>query len=131
MYTALTSALLVAMLSTACGLRDPDIPVTAGATDLSAACAPGVAGCTDTAGDAAPSGDIESARARARALLGADETELPDDVRIARRGDEPWMLTEDHVPGRLTVELDDDGAGSFHVTTVVLELPEGRETFRA
>jgi len=72
--------------------------------------------------------DTDAAREEARAVLGMPEEDLPDDVRIARRGDESFLLTEDYVLGRLTVELDDDGDG-YRVTSVVVELPDGPETF--
>jgi hypothetical protein len=75
--------------------------------------------------------DAEAARERARELLGTPEADLPDDVRIRRRGEEQFMLTEDYVLGRITVELDDDGSGTFVVTSVVVELPDGPETFAA
>ena len=71
---------------------------------------------------------LDEAREEARGLLGMFETDLDDDVRIARRGEEMYALTMDHVPGRLTVELDDDGSG-YRVVLVNLEVPEGSETF--
>lgn len=73
----------------------------------------------------------DAARARAEALLGTPEDDLPDDVRIGRRGDEDFALTMDLVPGRLTAELDDDGSGGagFVVTSVTLETPDGSERF--
>lgn len=71
--------------------------------------------------------DIGAALRRAASLLGTAEDALPDDVRIARRGDEQFALTMDLVPGRLTVELDEDEAGQFVVTSVVVETEEGQE----
>jgi hypothetical protein len=70
----------------------------------------------------------ESARERAREVLGTPEDELDPDVRIARRGDEGFMLTEDYVLGRITVELDEEG-GTFVVTQATVELPDGPEIF--
>lgn len=71
----------------------------------------------------------EAARERARDTLGVAEDELDPDVRIGRRGEEQYMLTEDYVLGRITVELDDDGSGTFVVTQALVELPDGPETF--
>ncbi len=71
---------------------------------------------------------VEQARNDAHGLLGRYERDLADDVRVGRRGDEQYALTEDDVIGRLTVELDDEGDG-YRVTSVVVELPESTETF--
>lgn len=92
---------------------DPDTPVTS----------PG--GDATTIPPGAP--DIGAALRRAASLLGAFETDLPEDVRIARRGDETFAVTTDLVPGRLTVELDDDGSGAFVVTSVTVETEDGSE----
>ncbi len=70
----------------------------------------------------------DQARQEARGLLGVHEGDLPEDVRIGRRGDEHYALTEDYVLGRSTVHVDDDGSG-FRVTSVTVELPDGPETF--
>lgn len=70
----------------------------------------------------------DQAREEARGLLGMHEEALPEDVRVGRRGDEVFALTEDYVLGRRTVDLDDDGSG-FRVTSVTVELPDGPETF--
>ena len=70
----------------------------------------------------------DEAREQARGFLGMGEDDVPEDVRIGRRGDETFMLTEDYVLGRSTVELDDDGDG-FRVVSVTVELPDGPETF--
>ncbi len=80
----------------------------------------------DTAGD---DEWVVQARDEARALLGTPEDELGADVRVGRRGSESMMLTEDYVLGRMTVELDDAGAG-YRVTAVTVELPDGPETVR-
>ena len=50
-------------------------------------------------------------------------------MRVSRRGNESFAMTEDYRIGRFTVELDDQGSG-FVVTKVVLELTEGPQTFR-
>ena len=68
------------------------------------------------------------ARQAARDLLGVAEEDLPDDVRIGRRGEEHRPLTMDLRFGRLTVGLDDDGSG-FRVVDVTLETPDGTEVF--
>jgi len=70
----------------------------------------------------------DQAREQARGLLGMHEEDLPQDVRIGRRGNEDYALTEDYVLGRRTVHLADDGSG-FRVTSVTVELPDGPETF--
>jgi hypothetical protein len=70
----------------------------------------------------------DDARDQARSLLGMDESDLPDDVRIGRKGDETFMLTEDYVLGRNTVELDDT-VGGYKVVSVRVELPDGPEVF--
>jgi hypothetical protein len=70
---------------------------------------------------------IELARDQAHGLLGRYESDLPADVRVARRGTEHLALTEDYVLGRFTVELDDEGDG-YRVTSVTIELPDGPET---
>lgn len=74
--------------------------------------------------------DTQQAIDDARSVLGMDEADLPDDVRIGRRGDEQFALTEDYVLGRRTVELDEDEPGSgYRVTSVTVELPDGPETY--
>jgi hypothetical protein len=71
--------------------------------------------------------DTAAAARRAASLLGTAEADLPADVRIARRGDDEYALTADLVPGRLTVELDDDGSGTFIVVEVLVELEDGSQ----
>jgi hypothetical protein len=78
------------------------------------------------AGDDFPT---DSARQEARGVLGMNEGDLPDDVRVSRRGDEQMMLTEDYVLGRRTVELDDLEGKGYRVVSVRVELPDGPETF--
>jgi len=129
--TSLATLAVLALTSAGCGdaidTSDPDAPVTS---------SPGDDGdhATDDDGDNATDDDfgddldVETAIEDARALLGMPEEDLPEDVRIARRGDETFALTEDYVLGRRTVELDDDGDG-YRVTSVVVELPDGPRTF--
>jgi hypothetical protein len=110
----------------ACG---DDEPVgTPGTGDPVSTPAPGA---TDAPGDATtlPPGalDVAAALRQAASLLGAPEDALPDDVRIARRGDEQLALTTDLVPGRLTVELDEDETGQYVVTSVAVETEDGSE----
>jgi hypothetical protein len=82
---------------------------------------------SDDAGDEFPT---QQAIDEARSVLGMDEADLPDDVRIARRGDEQFALTEDYRLGRRTVELDEDEPGSgYRVMSVTVELPDGPETY--
>jgi hypothetical protein len=76
-----------------------------------------------------PNLDPELGRQDARAVLGMQEDDLPPEVRIARRGNETFALTEDYVIGRVTVELDDDDGSGMRVTRSTVELPDGPETF--
>jgi len=122
---AVAALAVVALALAACGddgASDPDAPVTSEPSDDVDD------GTVDDPDDFGADFDTEAAREEARAVLGMFEEDLPEDVRIARRGDESFMLTEDYVLGRRTVELDDDGDG-FRVTSVVVELPDGPETF--
>jgi hypothetical protein len=116
------AVLLLALAAlAACG--DDEVETTAGAGHDAAE-----PDTTDEGEDAFPT---EAAREEAKALLGEPESELDADVRVARRGEETFALTEDYVLGRITVELDEDGSGSYAVTSATVELPEGSETFRA
>lgn len=69
--------------------------------------------------------DREAAEARARELLGLPESEVEEGPmqRIVRRGEEEFMVTMDLQPGRMNLELDDDGTGTYVVTRVVVETP--------
>jgi hypothetical protein len=71
--------------------------------------------------------DDDQTQGEARALLGLGEADLPAHVRVGRRGEEHMMLTEDHVQGRMTVELDDDGTGRYIVSSVTVEVADGVE----
>ena len=122
---------LVLVVSAACG--DDDVETTTGDSSEDAVTQPDQPTSSpddpaDDFGEDFSAEDAEEARQRARDLLGTSEVDLPDDVRVRRRGDEQFMLTEDYVLGRVTVELDDD-RGTFVVTTAVVELPDGPETF--
>lgn len=111
----------------ACG--DPETTAPVGAPDTTVPATTPGSGTSETPGDATtlPPGapDIAAATRRAASLLGAGETDLPDDVRVARRGDEEFALTMDLVPGRLTVELDEGEGGDFVVTAVSVETEDG------
>jgi hypothetical protein len=122
------AALLLVALS-ACG--DDEQPVVSPGADgddsVSTTVDPGLdPGLDDGTGDEFPT---ESARETARGYLGMYEDDLPPDVRVARRGDEEFALTEDYRLGRVTVELDDTDGDGFRVTSLVVELPDGPETF--
>lgn len=110
--------------SDACLVGDPDC-----ADDPSQGmCPPDVTDCIDTVDDEAVV-DIEVARARAAGLLGAAEAEVPADVRIGRIGDTHQPLTEDHRVGRLTVAIEDTDGSGPRVVEVVVEVPDGIETY--
>lgn len=73
---------------------------------------------------------IEQFRRDAQAILGWEESEISELIRIGRRGEEQFALTEDYQVGRITAELDDpDGDGTYVVTKTTVELPDGPETF--
>jgi hypothetical protein len=130
--------------SAACLAGDPDCYETGADSD------PGSAPTSDPAGSACLVGDpdcyetgaeadddalpddsfsVDGARQAAHGLLGLSEDQLPDDVRIARRGLEEIALTADYVVGRLTVDLDDTDGSGYRVVDVTIELPDGPETF--
>lgn len=96
---------------------DPDQPVTS----------PDYGDIDPADGDA--TFPTDAARDDAKSLLGTPESELSSDVRVGRRGEETFALTEDYVLGRITVELDEDGSGTYVVSSATVELPEGPETF--
>ena len=127
--TLAAAAIALSLLTAACAGAEaaptsPDDPVTS--APGSGMCAPEAPDCDDTAVD---DFDVDTAREAAASLLGAAEDDLAADVRIGRRGDEHMMLTEDYVLGRRTVDLDADGNGVHRVVSVVVELPDGPETF--
>ena len=136
-FTRAALALLAAASLVACG--DDDDTVTsnadtpAGSTgDVASACMEGAEDCDDTPDATASDDDAIDEHAvieKAKALVGTPEDELDADVRIARRGEETFALTEDYVIGRMTVELDPDDAGVYRVVKVVVELTEGPMTF--
>lgn len=115
---ALALGALLLVTGAACG--DDDVETTTGADDVPTD--------PDRGDEASPS---DAARDEARSLLGEPESELGTEVRVARRGEETFFLTEDYVLGRITVELEDDGSGTYVVTSASVELPDGPETFEA
>jgi hypothetical protein len=131
--TALVVVVLGASLLNACGgaldaTGDDGTPdeVTESADDCE------VTADDDTCDDTAPQDEGLGTEAEypamlsdAAALVGTAEGDLPDGVRVSRRGDEELPVTDDHVVGRRTVQLDQDGAGIYVVTTLDVELPDG------
>lgn len=122
--------------ATSSGAAGPTQP-PGDAGDAAAACAEGTTDCNDTPQltDDEPvqidETGIAQFAADAQYYLGRDESELTDQIRVGRRGDESFALTEDYRVGRMTVELDDlDTDGTYVVTAVTVELPDGPETFR-
>lgn len=73
--------------------------------------------------------DRSAVEQQARDLLGLaeEEVEVGPLTRIVRRGQEDLAATMDRVPGRMDVELDEDGAGGFVVTRVVVEVPDDED----
>lgn len=134
---------VVALSVAACGgaaaetAADVDLPdtTTESAPGAAGACLEGTVDCVDTPGlDADEPVQIDETgdqqfTADGWYYLGRDESELPETMRIGRRGDETMMLTEDYVIGRMTAELDDlDGDGTYTVTSVTVELADGPVT---
>ena len=111
------AAFALTVLLAACdNPADPiEEPVTAGPGPAAGMCLEGATDCNDTG--VSP----EDATTAAESFLGLTRDELPDDVRIARVGDEWFPMTEDYVIGRTTVELDETG----HVVKVTIELEDG------
>ncbi len=72
--------------------------------------------------------DRDEAESQAQSHLGLAEDEIEESsmVRIVRRGDEDYPVTMDLRPGRLNLELDDEGDG-YVVTRVVVETPDDDE----
>jgi hypothetical protein len=132
-HTTLAAALAaVSLLVGACAGADAAIPDEPAGGPAAGTCPVETPDCVDAdldPDDLAPEIDVDAARADAERLLGQAETDLPGDVRVARRGDEHFMLTEDYVVGRLTVELDQAPDGTYRVTAVAVELPDGPERF--
>lgn len=130
---ALTAAaiLVLSIGLAACGAAtardgDPDAPDSTG-DPAAGACLEGEPDCVDTVEGEGDAFDENAERAYARSLLATAEGELSEFVRVGRRGEEHFMLTEDYVLGRHTVELDADGAGVYRVTKVTVELFDGPE----
>ena len=73
--------------------------------------------------------DRDGSRELAESYLDVPEDEIAESgmVRVVRRGDEDFMVTMDLRPGRLNLELDDDGSGTYVVTRVKVETPDGQD----
>jgi hypothetical protein len=108
------AALGLTALLAACDPTDVPMNPAAGAT-----CIVGATDCDDMSFGHTPD------EADAAALLGVAQSELGDDVRIARIDDETFPLTEDYRIGRLTVEI-----SNGHVVQVTLEAEDGPVTVR-
>lgn len=127
-------AMLLALGAGACGGSDAEPGSNAclvGAADCaddpgSGMCPPDVTDCVDTSAD---DFDVEAARARAYGLLGLYRSDVPEAVRIARIGDDELPITDDHRLGRMTVEIEDTDGSGLRVVAVVVELPDGAETY--
>lgn len=87
----------------------------------------GLARSIDGEDRAVPGFDREAVEAEAEALLGRAEGEVTEDgmTRILRRGEEEFAGTMDLRPGRMVLELDDDGSGTYVVTRVTVEVADG------
>jgi hypothetical protein len=111
-------AAFVLLVSACAGAQAVDTPVAD--PPVAGMCAPEHPDCVDVIVV-----DPDDTLAEARSLLGLPESALSGHVRIARRGDEHFALTEDYVLDRLTVELDEDAEGIHRVTSVVVERFDG------
>ncbi|HSK25176.1 MAG TPA: hypothetical protein VK906_18460 [Egicoccus sp.] len=129
-----TPAIGLMFVLSACGSTPPaDDSQDAAVDPAGSTCLEGTEDCVDAdlSGEGQDVGggefDAEVARRDAASLLGATEEDLEvwGDVRVERKGDEEFMLTMDLVPGRKTVQLDEDADGVYRVTTVTLELADG------
>ena len=129
MKRLLSLAMVALLFLAACG---DDEVATPGAGDDDVPTQPTGDAGDDPAVEPIDEGDefpTEQAREDARGFLGMNEEDLPAEVRVRRRGDEEFALTEDYRLGRVTVELDDTDGSGFRVTSLVVELPDGPETF--
>ena len=128
---------VLAMGLVACGTpAGSDAAVGSGTTDAAAgACPMDNPECVDTPqlndDDPVPVDEtgIKQLRRDAKFYLGRPQSELNEQIRIARVDDEQMMLTEDYRIGRITVELDTNDEGTPVVTSSTVELPDGPETF--
>lgn len=123
----LAGALLIGACGTDTPTADRDVAAPADGGAAGGACLVGDDDCADNPG-LGLTVDEPTLLRTADDLLGTAEDDLTDDVRVSRRGDESFALTEDYVVGRFTVELDEGADGVFEVTTVVVELPDGPTT---
>jgi hypothetical protein len=138
------AGLAVALTLGACASADDDSDAASapeGSDPAAGACLEGTEDCVDAdlSGGGAPPPDggeaIDEAAilAAAEALLGETEEDAlaEEDVRLGRRGDEEFALTFDLQPGRRTIATEDDGAGTFRVVEVTVELTDGSQTLTA
>jgi catechol 2,3-dioxygenase-like lactoylglutathione lyase family enzyme len=131
--TSLAVASLTALLLLACGGLDepagsPDpADETPGQEAAERIEAPEVPEEPEPGDDPFANFDRDEARSQAESHLGITEDDIEESpmVRIVRRGDEDFAVTMDLRPGRLNLELDDDGSGTYVVTRVVVETPDG------
>lgn len=109
LLTTLVAALALAV--TACGNGDD-----------------GTQGQAPAPPDEATGFDEEASIAGARAYLGVAEADVEETVmvRIMRRGEEHLAGTMDLRPGRFNLELDEDDAGVYRVTRVLVETEDGQ-----
>jgi hypothetical protein len=133
--TSLTAASLTALLLLGCGGLDqpggsPE-PTEEGTSqeDADEAQAPEAPEEPEAGDDPFADFDRDEARQQAESHLGLAEDDIEESsmVRVVRRGDEDYMVTMDLRPGRLNLELDDDGSGTYVVTRVVVETPDGED----
>lgn len=94
-------------------------------------CLVGTVDCNDAdlGGERLNNEAIDAIEQAAHGLLGRYEADLPENVRIGRRGTEVTMLTEDFVVGRFTVALEDTDGSGYRVVEVTAELPNGTATY--
>ena len=113
----------------ACGDDDPTTTSAADQPTVTDPDSSGAAGGACLEGSTEPCNDVgapaDDGGGAARSLLGVAREDLGPDVRIARVDDETFMLTEDYVIDRVTVELDTDADGVARVTVVTLEADGG------
>ena len=125
----IVASMLLLLTVVGCGGRiaAPEETIGDGA---GAACLEGDVDCYETGAESPTEGfDLEAARQAAHGVVGMFETDLPEDVRVARRGQETFQMTSDHIPGRLTVELEDTDGSGLRVVLVTVELPDGQESY--
>jgi hypothetical protein len=135
------ASLAVALTLGACASADDDsdaVSAPEGSDPAAGACLEGDEDCVDAdLGSPPPDGgeaiDEAAILADSEALLGETEEDAlaEEDVRLGRRGAEEYALTFDLQPGRRTIATEDDGAGTFRVVEVTVELTDGSQTLTA